>query len=66
MKITARRKNRSEKGIRALFLGSNPHSKGEHFSRSNEERDDIIKAVVKTKEGTKIATIARIKEISMY
>lgn len=27
-KITARRKNRKEKGVRAEFLGSNPHSKG--------------------------------------
>lgn len=33
-KITARRKNRMENGSRALFLGSNPHSKGEDFSRS--------------------------------
>lgn len=37
-KITARRKNRVEKGIRALFLGSKPHSKGEAFSRSLLER----------------------------
>lgn len=27
-KITARRKNRSENGVRAEFLGSNPHSNG--------------------------------------
>lgn len=27
-KITARRKNRSENGIRAEFFGSNPHSNG--------------------------------------
>ena len=33
-KITAIRKNRKEKGNRALPLGSNPHSKGEFFSRS--------------------------------
>lgn len=33
-KITARRKNRVEKGSRALFFGSNPHSKGLLFSRS--------------------------------
>lgn len=32
--ITARRKKRREKGSRADLLGSNPHSKGEHFSRS--------------------------------
>ena len=28
------RKNRIEKGIREVFLGSKPHSKGETFSRS--------------------------------
>lgn len=33
-KITAIRKNRREKGSRADPLGSNPHSKGEFFSRS--------------------------------
>lgn len=37
-KITASRKNRREKGIRALPKGSNPHSKGEAFSRSIGER----------------------------
>lgn len=33
-KIIAIRKNWRENGIRALFLGSNPHSKGEFFSLS--------------------------------
>lgn len=33
-KMTARRKNRVEKGRRALSFGSNPHSKGVLFSRS--------------------------------
>lgn len=33
-KITAKRKNRKEKGIRADDLGSNPHSNGVVFSRS--------------------------------
>ena len=41
-KITARRKKRIEKGIRAVFFGSNPHSNGEDFSRSIEERVEII------------------------
>ena len=35
MKITAIRKNRDEKGIRAEFFGSNPHSNGDLFSRSS-------------------------------
>lgn len=33
-KITAIRKNWSEKGIRAEDFGSNPHSNGDLFSRS--------------------------------
>ena len=33
-KITAIKKNRSENGIRDLLNGSNPHSKGDLFSRS--------------------------------
>lgn len=35
MKITAIKKNRDEKGSRAEFFGSNPHSKGDLFSRSS-------------------------------
>jgi hypothetical protein len=34
-KITAIRKNRNENGNRAELFGSNPHSKGEDFSRSS-------------------------------
>jgi len=34
IKIIARRKNRIENGVRALWCGSNPHSNGEDFSRS--------------------------------
>lgn len=33
-KIIVIKKNRIEKGIRDIFMGSNPHSKGELFSRS--------------------------------
>ena len=33
-KIIAIKKNWIEKGIREVFIGSNPHSKGEAFSRS--------------------------------
>lgn len=32
-KITAKRKNRIEKGERVYHVGSNPHSNGEFFSR---------------------------------
>lgn len=38
MKITASRKNRVENGIRADFIGSNPHSNGDDFSRSFDLR----------------------------
>lgn len=37
-KITASRKNRRENGSRAEEVGSNPHSKGDIFSRSCVER----------------------------
>ena len=39
-KITANRKNRVEKGIRADLFGSKPHSKGDDFSRSIQVRMD--------------------------
>lgn len=45
-KITARRKNRNENGIRAEFLGSNPHSNGDSFSRSWLERMATSHAIV--------------------
>ena len=35
MKNTAIKKNRDEKGGRAEFLGSNPHSNGDLFSQSS-------------------------------
>jgi len=38
MKMIANRKNRVENGIRAEFIGSNPHSNGEIFSRSEFDR----------------------------
>ena len=50
-KITAKRKNRREKGIRADDLGSNPHSKGESFSRSWVDRADKIRAVIIIADG---------------
>lgn len=46
------RKNRIEKGIRADFIGSNPHSKGDSLSRSIEDRCDSIRAAIKTTIGT--------------
>jgi len=48
MKIIARRKKRKENGIRAVFLGSNPHSNGDVFSRSFVERALKIQAAANT------------------
>lgn len=52
MKIIASRKNRMEKGIRAVLLGSNPHSKGEDFSRSVVERALKTQAAKRTRDGS--------------
>jgi len=44
-KITAIRKNWSEKGIRADDFGSNPHSNGDLFSRSINVFFEMILAI---------------------
>jgi hypothetical protein len=49
MKIKASRKKRKENGIRAVFLGSNPHSNGDDFSRSVVDRVARIQAATKTR-----------------
>lgn len=53
------KKNRIEKGRRDEFIGSNPHSKGDVFSRSLSDFLDKIEA----KYITTIATIKIIKAI---
>ncbi len=60
-KTIAIKKNRIEKGIREVFLGSKPHSKGETFSRSKivfleNNADNIINNVL-IKTEMKKATI---------
>jgi len=55
IKIIANKKNRIENGIRALWLGSNPHSKAEDFSRFVIDRIDVTHAIVKTIIGKIIA-----------
>lgn len=60
-KIIVIKKNRIEKGRREEFIGSNPHSKGEVFSRSF---NDFL-ARTEAKYITTIATIKIIKDI-MY
>lgn len=61
-KITAKRKNRKEKGIRALALGSKPHSKGEDFSRSSKDRNEMVRAKISTKDGIKSEVIRETKD----
>ena len=48
-KITAIKKNRNENGRRAVPLGSNPHSNGEFFSRSEIVFFDNKEAIIITK-----------------
>jgi hypothetical protein len=55
---TAKRKNRRENAVRADFIGSNPHSKGLCFSRSEKLRVEIICA-------SKININAMISEIEI-
>lgn len=54
-KTTARTKKRREKGTRALPLGSNPHSKGDLFSRSLNLFIDKIIPAKRTKNDTNTA-----------
>lgn len=63
MKITASRKNRVENGIRAEFIGSNPHSNGDVFSRSFDDRIYRILANTRITNGTKMHNE---EEINMY
>jgi len=51
IKIIASKKNRIENGIRAVLLGSNPHSNGEDFSRSETVRYDKHQAKKYTRTG---------------
>lgn len=60
MKITAIKKNRDEKGRRAEFFGSNPHSKGDLFSRSSLIFFEIIVARSIIADDNRIVTIAAV------
>ena len=62
-KMTARRKNRREKGIRALPRGSNPHSNGDAFSRSMVDRWFRAKEIINTISGTIRAIAYKIREV---
>ena len=60
-KITARRKKRVENGIRALFFGLKPHSKGDVFSRSITDRALRMKATNIIRGGKAMAIKKEIK-----
>jgi hypothetical protein len=53
--MIANRKNRIENGIRALWFGSKPHSKGDDFSRFEIDRIAVIQAISRTSDGRIIA-----------
>lgn len=55
------RKNRREKGMRALFLGSKPHSKGDVFSRSAFDFIAKIAAATRITEANAIESVIHIK-----
>lgn len=66
-KITAIKKNRREKGNRDELLGSNPHSKGELFSRSVISFLDNREAKIITKVATEIkSTVITLIEYNIY
>lgn len=50
-----------ENGIRALWLGSNPHSNGDDFSRSVKDRAANIHDTINKIKGKIMATIEEIK-----
>lgn len=61
-KITAIKKKRRENGVRAVDLGSNPHSNGEAFSRSKIDffeikKFSIIKIILIIRDKPAIDTI---------
>lgn len=58
MKITAIKKNRDEKGSRAEFFGSNPHSNGDLFSRSSFIFFEISVVRIIMAEDNKMVSVA--------
>lgn len=66
-KIIVIRKNRIEKGIREEFIGSNPHSKGDIFSRSEIDFfESKVARYITTIAITKIINLMKYKVIIIY
>ena len=57
IKIIANKKNRRENGIRELWFGSNPHSNGDNFSRSDSDFIEMISVIINTALGTRAAKV---------
>jgi hypothetical protein len=66
IKIIANKKNRKENGIRELWFGSNPHSKGDNFSRSVKDFIEIIKVIISTTLGISAANVKAKNMGSIY
>lgn len=66
MKMIAKRKNRIENGIRALWFGSKPHSNGDDFSRFEMDRIAVIQAINSTNDGRIIAIDDEISNNIIY
>lgn len=64
-KIIAIMKNRSENGIRELEKGSNPHSKGDAFSRSSEVFLLSILAVIMITNASSMITKIVVKTLNI-
>lgn len=52
------KKNRIEKGIREELIGSNPHSKGDVFSRSLRDFFDNKEAIIMTSKEIRLSIMA--------
>lgn len=65
-KMMANKKKRIENGTRAVWLGSNPHSNGDAFSRLEVFcRKDTIQAIENTAIGRITATMVEIIKLIM-
>lgn len=65
IKITAIKKNRDEKGNRAEFFGSNPHSNGDLFSRSSVIFLEISVVKIMIAADSRMASVAVAEIISI-
>jgi len=66
-KITAIKKNRNENGNRAGFLGSNPHSNGDLFSRSSIPLlDSIVASIIMIVDSVMVINVIVVIIVIIY